>query len=82
MCVLIAHSKLGPLIARRRAPAVAQKYKEIGGGSPIGRWTQKQGQLMTEILDKTNPESAPHKAYVGFRYADPLMEDTIKDMER
>lgn len=77
-----ALSKLGPLIAKRRAPHVAQKYKEIGGGSPIRMWTEKQGQLMVDLLDKTNPESAPHKFYVGFRYADPLTESTLDKMER
>ncbi len=32
---------------------------------------------MCELLDKQCPESAPHKAYVGFRYAKPLTEDTL-----
>lgn len=30
---------------------------------------------MCKILDATNPESAPHKPYVAFRYADPLTEE-------
>ncbi|KAI1292641.1 Ferrochelatase, mitochondrial [Halotydeus destructor] len=75
-------SKLGPLIAKRRAPAVAAKYQEIGGGSPIRAWTEKQGQLLVESLDKLSPETGPHKFYVGFRYAEPLMEDALEQMER
>ena len=37
---------------------------------------------MVEILDKISPETAPHKFYIGFRYADPLTEDALDQMER
>ena len=30
---------------------------------------------MCKILDKMSPETAPHKPYVAFRYADPLTEE-------
>ena len=30
---------------------------------------------MCKILDRIRPETAPHKPYVAFRYADPLTED-------
>jgi ferrochelatase len=30
---------------------------------------------MCKILDRISPESAPHKPYVAFRYADPLTEE-------
>lgn len=42
----------------------------------------QQGELMCKILDKQCPESAPHKAYVGFRYANPLTEATLEAMEK
>lgn len=35
-------SKLGPYIARKRTAEVQKKYGEIGGGSPILKWTQLQ----------------------------------------
>lgn len=73
--------KLGPWIAKRRAPKVAEKYREIGGGSPIKEWSDKQGKMMCSILDEISPETAPHRHYIGFRYASPLTEDTIKQME-
>lgn len=76
------YSKLGPLIAKRRTPKVVERYREIGGGSPIKKWTQRQGELVTKILDEISPQTAPHKYYVGFRYANPLTEDTIEEMER
>jgi len=74
-------SILGPLIAKRRTPSIIEKYNEIGGGSPIFDWTTKQGNLMCQILDKISPETAPHKSYVGFRYANPLTEETLELME-
>lgn len=30
---------------------------------------------MCKILDEISPETAPHKPYVAFRYADPLTEE-------
>jgi len=76
------HSLLGPFIARKRAPKVAEKYKEIGGGSPILFWTDKQGDLIGQQLDRRSPQTAPHKHYIGFRYSEPLLEDTLEQIER
>lgn len=77
---LPAQSQLAPIIAKRRTPRIQAQYAKIGGGSPIKRWTQLQGQGMIDILDKISPESAPHKFYIGFRYAHPLTEDTLEQM--
>ena len=44
-------------------------------------WTEKQGEAMIKILDEISPETAPHKYYIGFRYAEPLDVDAIKQME-
>ncbi|KAH8312282.1 hypothetical protein KR044_010080, partial [Drosophila immigrans] len=81
MIQLPVQSRLGPWIAQRRTPEVQKKYKEIGGGSPILKWTELQGQLMCEQLDKVSPATAPHKHYVGFRYVNPLTEDTLAKIE-
>ena len=43
---------LGPYIAKRRTPKIQAQYKEIGGGSPIGKWTDKQGEAMCRLLDE------------------------------
>jgi len=74
-------SKLGPWIAKRRTPSIIEKYNEIGGGSPIYDWTNKQGELMCARLDEVSPETAPHKHYVGFRYAKPLTEEALDELE-
>jgi ferrochelatase len=71
---------IGPYIAHRRTPKIQKQYAEIGGGSPIRKWSEYQAAEMCKILDKTSPESAPHKPYVAFRYANPLTEDVYKQM--
>jgi ferrochelatase len=74
--------KLGAWIAQRRAPSVAKKYDEIGGGSPILEWTKKQGSLLTDLLNERNVSSAPHKYYIAFRYTHPLLDATLQDISR
>lgn len=59
-----------------------QKYSEIGGKSPIFEWTERQGSLVVQQLDQVSPETAPHHFYVGFRYANPLTEDALAQIER
>ncbi|XP_014219770.1 ferrochelatase, mitochondrial isoform X2 [Copidosoma floridanum] len=81
MIQLPVQSRLGPWIAQRRTPEVQKKYEEIGGGSPILSWTNKQGELLCKKLDHISPETAPHKHYVGFRYADPLAEEALQKIE-
>ncbi|KAH6671671.1 mitochondrial ferrochelatase-like protein [Halenospora varia] len=66
---------LGPLISNRRTPKIIKQYAAIGGGSPIRKWSEYQAEEMCKILDKTSPETAPHKPYVAFRYANPLTEE-------
>lgn len=41
-CTLNFSSTLGPYIARKRTSEVQKKYAEIGGGSPILKWTNLQ----------------------------------------
>ena len=53
-----------------------KQYEKIGG-SPIRKWTEAQGAAMATILDEIHPASAPHKAYVAFRYANPLTEEAL-----
>jgi len=77
---LPARKRLAPLIAKRRTPKIIKQYSEIGGGSPIKKWTNIQGKGMTEILDRISPSTAPHKHYIGFRYVPTLTEDALDQM--
>ncbi|KJZ69126.1 hypothetical protein HIM_11484 [Hirsutella minnesotensis 3608] len=67
---------LAPIISRLRTRKIQKQYQMIGGGSPIRMWSEYQAGEVCKILDETSPATAPHKPYVAFRYADPLMEDT------
>ncbi|KAF0713288.1 Aste57867_4421 [Aphanomyces stellatus] len=69
------------LVVKRRAPKIKDQYAAIGGGSPIGKWTNYQGEAMCKILDEIRPESAPHKHYTMFRYANPLTEAALTQMK-
>ena len=68
------------MIAVRRTPKIQKQYADIGGGSPIRKWSEHQAQEMCTILDKISPASAPHKPYVAFRYADPLTEEMYQKL--
>lgn len=82
MIQLPVQGALGPFIAKRRTQEVQKKYEEIGGGSPILKWTERQGQLLCQKLDQVSSDTAPHKYYVAFRYAHPLTEDTLDQLEK
>lgn len=43
------------MIAKRRTPKLTEDYIKIGGGSPIKRWTELQGEGMVKILDEISP---------------------------
>ena len=72
---------LGPFIARRRTPKVRGLYANIGGGSPILRYTEAQGRGMVARLDRLSPATAPHKFYVAFRYTRPNSDDALRAMQ-
>jgi len=72
---------LAPTIVGLRHNRVRQLYHEIGGGSPIKHWTNKQGHAMVQKLDAISPETAPHKYYISFRYANPMTDDALLQMK-
>jgi len=47
--------RLAPWIAKRRSRKIMKHYGEIGGGSPIRKWTELQGTGMVKILDNISP---------------------------
>lgn len=63
---LPAQKWLAPILAKRRTPKIEQQYDEIGGGSPILKWTREQGEGMTKILEELIP-GEQFKSYVMFR---------------
>ena len=41
-----------------------------------------KGEEMVRQLDEMSPSTAPHKFYIGFRYAAPLTETAIEEIEK
>lgn len=77
-----AQDFVGEWIAKRRTPDVQKKYQDIGGGSPILKWTRLQGDLLCKKLDLEHPTSAPHKSYAAFRYVSPFTEEALDQVKK
>ncbi|KAI8062329.1 ferrochelatase [Gilbertella persicaria] len=73
---------MAKFIATRRTPKIKDQYQAIGGGSPILKWTRKQGEMMEKILDEISPETAPHKHYIAFRYVEPSTRTALDQMKQ
>lgn len=65
---------IAALIVRRRTPFIQEKYREIGGRSPIGELTRNQADSLSKML------GVP--CLVGMRYWHPFTADTVKEIKR
>lgn len=74
-------STAGRWFAKLRTPKIRANYAAIGGGSPILRWTEEQAAGMVRLLDERSPGTAPHRAYIAFRYTEPLSETALRRMQ-
>ncbi len=54
---------------------VKERYRLIGGSSPLPEITFKQAKALENSLDA---KGYPFKSYVGMRYGHPLIEETLK----
>jgi len=61
-------------IASRRTKTSQENYKQIGGGSPLRRITEAQGEALKEQLSDLGQEA---NIYVGMRYWHPYTEEAI-----
>ncbi|KAI3650969.1 hypothetical protein MP228_004450 [Amoeboaphelidium protococcarum] len=65
------------VITKRRCQKIENQYQQIGGQSPIKKWTTLQMEKMVKLLDQVSPQTAPHKPYIAFRYAEPLTQEAL-----
>jgi ferrochelatase len=63
---------LGWWIARRRAPKVAERYRRIGGGSPLPEWTRKQVACVSHALAE---QGSTWRVAHAFRYCSPTIAE-------
>jgi len=64
-------------IASRRIKTSQENYKQIGGGSPLRRITEAQGEALKEQLSDLGQEA---NIYVGMRYWHPYTEEAIAQL--
>lgn len=64
-------------VATRREKTSQGNYKHIGGGSPLRRITEEQGEALKAQLDAMGKET---KIYVGMRYWHPYTEEAIAQL--
>jgi ferrochelatase len=70
----LARNALARFIAKRRAPRVADNYRQIGGKSPIRELTNAQAEALREAL-------APHvnaEVFVAMRYWKPFTAEAVR----
>jgi ferrochelatase len=58
---------------------VKERYRLIGGSSPLLEITRRQAEGLEE---KLNDKGYLFKSYVGMRYGHPLIEETLKEIPR
>lgn len=74
---------LRKIIPRLRSKAMlVKKYEEIGGGSPLADWTDKQGEAMCQHLNAELPEQGPFKHYLAFQYNSPTIEEAMEEAKK
>lgn len=58
---------------------IKERYRLIGGSSPLPDITWKQAKALES---KLNQQGQSFKAYVGMRYGHPLIEETLREIHR
>ena len=66
-------------ISSRRAESSQENYKQIGGGSPLRRITEEQGDALKTALEKKGQDA---EIYIGMRYWHPFTEEAVDSIKR
>ena len=72
-------SPLAWFISTARSKRSQDNYKLIGGGSPLRRITEEQGQALREQLQRNGQDV---NVYIGMRYWHPFTEEAIAQIKR
>jgi protoporphyrin/coproporphyrin ferrochelatase len=67
------------LISTLRAKKSQENYRQIGGGSPLRRITEEQGQALRSQLQARGHDA---HVYIGMRYWHPFTEEAIARIKR
>ena len=69
----------GRKLSPEQLERVKERYRLIGGFSPLPEITLKQAKALENSL---NSKGYPFKSYVGMRYGQPLIEETLREIIR
>jgi len=65
------------VVSRRRAPKVRERYRHIGGHSPINMWTERQREMLAASLGEDVEGVSVHTA---MRYWHPLIREAATEL--
>jgi protoporphyrin/coproporphyrin ferrochelatase len=66
-------------ISTSRASKSQENYRQIGGGSPLRRITEEQGNALQQVLRDQGMDAT---VYIGMRYWNPFTEEAIAQIKR
>lgn len=66
-------------ISTSRASKSQENYRQIGGGSPLRRITEEQGNALQKVLRDQGMDAT---VYIGMRYWNPFTEEAIAQIKR
>jgi protoporphyrin/coproporphyrin ferrochelatase len=66
-------------ISTSRASKSQENYRQIGGGSPLRRITEEQGNALQTVLRDKGMDAT---VYIGMRYWNPFTEEAISQIKR
>ncbi|MFN5729101.1 MAG: ferrochelatase, partial [Pseudanabaena sp.] len=75
----LLQAPLAWLISTLRFKKSQENYKKIGGGSPLRRITEAQGQAVKAQLQQNGHDV---NVYIGMRYWNPFTEEAIAQIKR
>ncbi|MBC6419266.1 MAG: ferrochelatase [Prochloron sp. SP5CPC1] len=67
------------LISSLRAKKSQENYRQIGGGSPLRKITEAQGQALAQKLKAIGADA---RVYIGMRYWHPFTEEAIAQIKQ
>jgi ferrochelatase len=69
---------LAELITRRRSEKVAERYRKIGGASPLLGWTEK---LRDNVVLTLRAKGLSHPCEFAFRYCEPTIMNRLSSLK-
>ena len=73
-----AHIRHGQPVSPAVQQELVDRYRAIGGHSPLGEVTEQLAAGTERVLDARNPGA--YRVFVGFRHSEPFIGDVVQEM--